>query len=269
MKSDIESFTSWRTDNLLNTDGIIIASDTALEKWIPWWISNYSKYNNYPITIVDLGMSVDMRAWCEKRGEVISLNVPIDLLKNRLPLFPIKLSKKSKLRPLKRYCWFRKPFTLLQSPYRRTIWADLDCLVLGKLDALFDYANNPFKVSVGLDNRVSKIRKKLEAGVLKPGGKNFNTGVIVYQHGADLIKQWVISIIEMEGYFLGDQDIFSRLVGDLGIDLPIIPKEYNWLVPESGLNNEAVILHFLEESKNMIKLLVEDFYQKSKKMDLQ
>ena len=41
------------------------------------WHSSFattSQYNDFPVAIVDLGMSAKMRKWCEKRGTVILLN---------------------------------------------------------------------------------------------------------------------------------------------------------------------------------------------------
>lgn len=266
MDPDLDSLTSWRTDGLRDADGIMIGSDHALETWIPWWFANYSKYNNFPITVADLGMSVEMRKWCEERWEVLPLDVPMSLLKNRMPLIQERFSKKGKLRPQKRLCWFRIPFALLQSPYRRTIWMDVDCLVMGKIDELFDYAENPYGVVLGEDNRKEKIQTKVELGIIKPGEKHFNCGVMPYIHGNDLIKKWAISIIEKEGYYLGNQVFFLELLSELGINLPSFPKKFNWIVPESGINREAIILHFIEDAKDMGVQLVEDFYKTHKKI---
>lgn len=261
MNPDLESLTSWRTDGLIDADGIMIGSDHAFESWIPWWFANYSKYNNFPITVADLGMSIEMKKWCEDRWEVIPGDVPMSIFKNRMPLIQQKFSKKSKLYPQKRFCWFKIPFTLLQSPYRRTIWMDLDCLVMGKIDELFDYANNPYGVALGEDNRKEKIKVKVEVGIIKPGEKHFNCGVMPYLHGTDLIKKWATSIIEKEGYYLGNQVMFLELLSELGIDLPSFPKKYNWIVPELGVNREAIILHFTEDAKERGIQLVGDFYK--------
>jgi len=266
MDPDLDSITSWRTEGLLEKDGIMIGSDHALESWIPFWFANYSKYNNFPITVADFGMSLEMRKWCEKRWEVITVDLPLSLFKNRMPLIQQKLSRKGKLRPQKRYCWFRIPFALLKTPYRRTIWMDLDCLVMGKIDELFGYAENPFGVALGEDNRPEKIKTKIEVGIIKPGEKHFNCGVMPYLHGTELIQQWAASIIEKEGYYLGNQVFFLELLSERGINLPTLPKKYNWIVPESGVNRNATILHFIEDSKDMAVKLLDDFYKTHNKI---
>jgi hypothetical protein len=143
---------------------------------------------------------------------------------------------------------------------------DLDCLVRGKLDELFDYANNPYGVALAEDPRPEKIRVKVKLGILKPGQKHFNCGVMPYLHDSELIRKWALSTIEKQGYYLGNQVFFLELLNELGIDLPTIPKKYNWLVPGSGIGEEAVVLHFIEEAKEMGLGLVEDFNKTKKSL---
>lgn len=256
--------TEWRSDSLIGGDGVLVGTDHDLESWLPWWYANLCKHNDLPVTVIDFGMSLPMKQWCQQRWEVIPLDLPVSLFKNRMPLIEEKVGRK-KMRFMKRWCWFRKPFAFLKSPYTRTLWLDIDCLVLEGLNELFRYADNPYGVAMGVDLRQEKIQRKINAGILKPGEHNFNSGVIPYQHGAPLIQQWAQAVIDFEDYFLSDQDIFSRLVGDLHADIPIIPQKYNWLVPELGISKEAIVLHFMEDSKVLAQQLIDDFNKRKVK----
>ncbi len=52
---------------------------------------------------------------------------------------------------ISRRAWFKKPLACLRSPFKRTIWIDLDCEVLGSLRGLFDTCQNPSGIALAKD----------------------------------------------------------------------------------------------------------------------
>ena len=48
--------------------GVVVGSDIGSEWMLEWWFNNYSKHNDFPVTFVDYGMSLEASRWCEERG---------------------------------------------------------------------------------------------------------------------------------------------------------------------------------------------------------
>lgn len=249
--NDVARYTSWRTDGLLNCDGFITGSDKALEWLLPFWLMHLRTYHRNHITIVNFGMGVDILRWLRGKADVLNLTISEDLFEKRSS-FPIRYGNEDaplvELYQRKRKAWFTKPFAMLHSPYRRTVWLDADCQVNGDISSLFSFAENETGVAMGLEAE-HKMQAKIEDGVLKPGGKLFNSGVIAYLHGAQLIQKWAQAVIEDEGVFLGDQDILSYLIDQANLPVPVFSRQYNWLMNEWGVNDEARVLHWAGRAK--------------------
>jgi hypothetical protein len=241
--------TTWRVHGIHEVDGVLVACDSKQEDWIKWWHHHYSKHNAFPVAIVNLGMSKKMLNWCSERGEVIQLDIPRELLEKRNastePLLGIKMEDSRKTY----YDLFHKPFALLNSPFRRTIWIDSDCLIRGSIAELYDYPKTPHFIAMAID-------KSEESGE-----KHYNAGVISYQHGTPIIQKWAKEVIEREGYFTGDQELFSRMIVDQGIEIPILPKKFNWIVTSYGINRSATILNFSGDAKPLGEVLVKDYHR--------
>ena len=142
------NFRKWRTEGLRDEDGVIIASDQELEWLIPWWWENYRRFNSHPVVFVDYGMSNEMRAWCQERGGVIDLFVP-DVFSAGNSLLNL-LILDNNIEGLDegfwshRTAWLKKPLACLQSPFKRSIWIDLDCEVRGSIAELFELHGQSF-----------------------------------------------------------------------------------------------------------------------------
>lgn len=252
--NDAAKHTSWRTDGLLSCDGFITGSDSTMEWLLPFWWRHLRKHHRNPITIVNFGMGEEVLRWLHGKVEVLNLIIPDDLLENRRS-FPIRYGDEEaplvEIYQRKRKAWFTKPFAMLQSPYRRTIWLDVDCQVNADISSLFAFAENETGMAMGLEAD-HKLQAKIEDGVLKPGGKLFNSGVIAYRHGANLIQKWAQAVIEDEGVFLGDQDILSHLIDQANLPVPVFSRQYNWLMNEWGVNDEACVMHWAGRAKTYL-----------------
>lgn len=259
-RSPNSSALSWRSEGLRSDDGILIGSDEEFESWIPWWYFNYSKYNSFPIAIADFGMSKKMLDWCAQKWEIIKVDPPEGLFEKRIE--PYLSQVESKFIPQKAKiwaCWYLKPFILLQSPFQRTLWIDIDTLIRKSISELYEYAREPHQISMGIEEPEEKVNRLVPMGILRKGDKLFNSGVIVYLHKAEIVQQWAKATLEDEGFYLGDQQIFSKMVSKMDYEIPVLPKKYNWLVNNEGINQDAAILHFAGISKPMGQQLVKDF----------
>lgn len=259
--------TAWRTEGLQNCDGFITGSDQTMEWLLPYWLQHLRNYNRHPITIANFGMSQEYVTWLQRHVEVLNLSISDHLFDKRTS-FPVRYGKedasvieryqkKLEIYKKKRKAWFTKPFAMLQTPYRRTVWLDVDCQVNGDISSLFSFAENETGVAMGLEAE-HKLQAKIEDGVLKPGGKLFNSGVIAYLRGADLIQKWAQAVIENEGDFLGDQDILSHLIDQDNLPVPVFSRQYNWLMNEWGVNPEAKVLHWAGKAKTYLAKKMQD-----------
>ncbi len=242
MNEELKTYMAWRTKGLLDRDGVITGANNFHEPLLPCWWKCYRQHNDYPVTFIDFGLSESAHQWCSERGEVIKLSVPLDLFKKR------EFDNPQLGNRLLRKIWFKKPFALLQSPYRRSLWLDVDCEVKGNLSKLFPLAESSSGLALA-HSSPEKLEKRIQKGFLKKGEQGFNSGVMTYLHGCKVIQEWASKTVEMEGGYMGDQDILSRVILDQHYPVTVLPNEYNWRVKPWGINEQALILHWNSSSK--------------------
>src|SRR5437868_5082609 len=106
--------------------GILVGCDKQQEWMLKWWWGHYSKHNSFPIAFIDFGMSEEAKSWCRQKGKLLPLTCPKDFVfpKTLIPKELIGEWEKSYGEKIwhSREQWFRKPFALLQTPFRQTIW---------------------------------------------------------------------------------------------------------------------------------------------------
>lgn len=251
MNEELKKYASWRTEGLLDQDGVITGANELHEPLLPCWWKCYRQHNDYPVTFIDFGMSDAARKWCSERGKVIKLSIPLNLFENR------QLENPKWGNRVVRKIWFQKPFAFLQTPYKRTLWIDVDCEVKGNLSILFPKAENPSGMALA-HSSPEKLEKRIQKGFLKQGEKGFNSGVVAYLHGCPIVQEWALASVEMEGSYMGDQDILSRVILDQHYPVTVLPNEYNWRVSPWGDNEKALIVHWNSSSKDQFFKKMQD-----------
>lgn len=226
----------WRRHQLREEDGILVGSDWNQEWLLPYWWENYQKYNRYPVAFVDFGMSQEKKKWCCERGEYISLQVGNVFVKEKDEVQEEIAARWERLGGgnvwSHRHVWFKKPLACLQSPFRNTVWIDLDCEILGSLKTVFEACTHPSGIA---------IAKHRSAQSSYP---TYNSGVIAFQRNLPLIEMWAHQAFARTDAFCGDQDLLSRIVFEQKIDICELPCIYNWHIG-FGDNPEAIINHWL------------------------
>lgn len=229
---DFSFYQKWRTENLLETDGVIVGADQNQEWLLPWWWEHYRQFNTYPVTFIDFGLSLSMKEWCEKQGSRIRLLIPdfYILGKEELDTSTSQTWEKGWGQTFWdcRNAWFKKPLACLQSPYRRSIWFDLDCEIRCPLNALFHACEHP--------SHIAMVRDLLDP-------REYNSGVIAFKRGTPLIQDWAKDAFLRNGEFRGDQDLLSQLIIEQKIEIQEIPSRYNWS-RRAEENPEALIIHW-------------------------
>lgn len=216
------------------TEGIIVGSDQTQEWLLSWWWENYRRHNHYPVAFFDFGLSLQKKQWCLERGLLISLPIADIFVKDKEDV-PLALIHKWENRYGENFwnarkVWFKKPLACLRSPFQKTVWLDLDCEVLGPLQFLFQVCAHPSGIALAKDQ-------------IAP---TYNSGVIAFQRGAPVIKEWESQSLEKTDAFRGDQDLLSHIISDQNLSICELPSIYNWNVGY-GINAHTVICHWLGE----------------------
>ncbi len=221
--------------------GIICGADSSQEWLLPWWWERYSAENAYPVTFCDFGMSQEAKEWCTKRGEVIAIPFDPTLVTPYEDVDPLLVKQWETcytstvwdFRPV----WFKKPFALLQSPYKRGVWLDLDCEILQSIEPLFEFCGAQEQLGIMREFTWQHLLKFDPAIV-------YNSGVIVFEHGAPIIEQWAEGSVTLNHLFWGDEVLLSHLIQQMQLDVFELPGIYNWRLSQ-GMNLNAVIVHWL------------------------
>jgi len=211
--------------------GILIGSDLNTEWLLPWWWKYYSKYNNFPVAIVDFGLSPKMVKWCQKRGEVISLKSH-DFSSKKLPLDLSKAWESIYLGDLwkARKAWFKKPLACLESPFDLTVWMDIDCEVCGPLNPLFEEWEKGVEVALVRDERSVEEH-------------NYSSGVMVFPKQSAVIQAWAALCLASYDQYMGDQNALTDLLLSGKFSFKEISPLYNWIMFQ-GYNCGALVAHW-------------------------
>ncbi len=216
---------------------MICAADRTQEWLLPWWWERYSEHNSYPVTFFDFGMTEEARVWCQEKGQLISAPIDTSFVAPRSQIDDA-LAKEWEgfygwtvwnSRP----SWFKKPFAYLKSPYRKGIWLDLDCEVLGSLEPLFSYNGLALAREYTTDHLPSTDPHV-----------RFNGGVVVFEHGAPIIEKWAEGALKRNHLVWSDDMLLSQLIAEQKFQVAEIPDDYNWRFAQ-GFNLNAVVLHWV------------------------
>jgi hypothetical protein len=223
-------YRKWRPDPISEKNGIVVGSDLTQEWLLPWWWKHYSTYHSYPVGFVDFGMSETMKAWCREHGELIPLLVADIFVADKQEIDPTLVKEMEKACGKNfwpcRHAWFKKPLACLQSPFYKSIWIDLDCQIRGSISRLFDLCEEHLAIAVDPCHSLS-----------------YNSGVMVFKQGLDIIETWADQAFDRNHEFRGDQDVLSAIIHEQAVKITEIPAIYNWSRC-SQPNPDAVILHW-------------------------
>lgn len=115
---------------MMNKFGIITAADNAVINGLRLMLESLRW--SYPVAVTNLGLSQKHLQWLESHNVLI--------LEKTGPASP----------PI--YFWqaWNKPFYIINSPFRQTLWMDTDTLAVKKLDPIIErISNKPFVVRNG------------------------------------------------------------------------------------------------------------------------
>ncbi len=224
------------------SEGLVIGANENSVWLIPWWYKYFSRHNNYDVLLVDFGLSESSRKKCEKLFSVEPLKVGKDFVKAKTEISSSLIGKWEDLYGENvwkaRNAWFLKPFALLQSPFEKTIWLDLDCEVCCNLKPVFDLLDEGTEFSVAFDPQ------RLHT---------YNSGVIAYKKETKLIERWANSCLKHNHEFVSDDEVLSQVIGANEKGFKVLPEIFHHVPNE--LTDDAVIIHWMASwGKQFIEL---------------
>lgn len=246
---------SWKHPQPKDSSGIIVGCDSVQEWMLPWWWKKYSEHNTLPVTFIDFGLSNEAKVFCEERGQRADLFLPESFA-------PHKEQVSSSLRkewdelfewednPFwwnKRMRCHQKPFALLMTPYKHTLWVDVDCEICADLTSLFAKIASHDAIYI-VPRTEEEQRYHEDKGITLSGETGYNSGTVGFHWGSDQILHWAEKTIQEHPFFISDEDLFSRLAFMEKWDVISLDQYYNWLPHFRGFHLEAKINHWLGNS---------------------
>lgn len=254
----VKKWCRWHHKKPQDPFGILIVSDQNAESFLPWWWSCYAAHNNYPVILVDLGLSKKMRDWCKGKMKVETLNVDNSYIKmqGQLKGFALKLTHyfSSEKAWEARIPWFKKPLAALKTPFEKTILMDVDCEVRGSLEPLFEEAGYFPEVGCVVDPISQKTRYS-EYKACPKGETQYNSGMVLFHHGAKTILKWAQLCLEKNDSFFGDQEALSSLSLDPESHIFELNSRYNTLYHQMLKQKDPLIVHWTSSHGKMQLLL--------------
>ena len=243
-----------------NASGVLVGADKKGEWLLPWFYSHFQTHNsNLAMAFADFGMSLEALAWCQKKGKVFTVPEILTLdTKQTGFFFQGELWKEWKLDLTtvapERWVCFRKPVALVNSPFEKTLWLDLDCQVRGDLSPLFSLSLPSSKLGVTPCGSFTHVHNLSKEHVILMD--KYNTGVILVEKNSPLLHQW-LSLSSGQAFFRTDEGSLSFLIDRNQREITEIPHRYNWPASNWGENEEALIYHWLgKEGKLFLKTCI-------------
>lgn len=247
----------WKRQEIHDCDGVIVGCCQNQEWLLPWWWMHFRMHNEYPVTFVDFGdMSILAKEFCKKRGEIITIAAPENYIaseKNLTENYKSLWEGEGLDLNIFRSAWFKKPFACLQSPYKRTLWIDLDCQIRKSIEPIFEFCENPLNMAIAAEPDIIQLLHQI-SGILCYGEIEYNSGVIAFKHGCSIIQNWAKMCFQRNDSFRGDQEVLTRMAFENDIQLPLLLPIHN--CREFGVKS-VIIFHRVGATKQPIRDQIE------------
>lgn len=240
--------------------GVIVGTSRRQEWLLPWWYMHFRMHNPHPIIFVDFGdLSEEALNWCQRRGQVIELELDDSFMSTKEEVNPETGSLWEKMQPnvwSLRFTWYKKPFALQLSSFDQTLWLDLDCQVRGSIEPLFCFCENEGGFAVAPEHELSQILNR-QRGIIASDQTMYNAGVIVYSKDSLIVQEWAHRSLEQNHLHCSDQQLMSRILNSKQFQFSSLPSTYNYTA-DQNFHSQVVILHrWGDEGKRNIQKMMD------------
>ena len=217
----------WQDPASLEADRGVMVGAIAEQEWIlPTWLQQYATHNpRVPLAVADFGISQEAKAACVDAGAAM-----IDVTD-----VPCK-------------GWYRKPFALLASPFRRTMWLDLDTTIQRDISPLFKHADAG---CIGVSRDRFAVHEKRN---LNPDVVIYDTGVVVVDYGDDIVTEWALATLLNVWEVRGDQEYLSLMLHNVPHSISEIPiTEFSAFFRDDERRDTAIVHWCGERGKHILR----------------
>lgn len=206
----------WRGSSRIPV-GVMTGADSNHEDLLPWWWHHYRKRCAAPVVFADFGMSKQMADWCQQRGTRIKIQSGIE-----------------------GKAWWNKPFALLRTPFRKTVWIDVDCRVCADPQAILD--RDGFCAT--RDDWATK--QAIDKGWAAQGETVYSSGVLMVPYGHPLVSAWAKGCLAWhhKERMIGDQDAMSVAASDRDDEINVLKPTMNAHRQWRGAQPGDMIAHY-------------------------
>ncbi len=236
--------------------GVIVGTSRGQEWLLPWWWMHYRLHNSYPVTFVDFGdLTSDAAEWCRQRGDLIKLDLSDGFMAKKDAVSHRDAAIWEAMHRnvwQMRFTWYKKPLSLIRTPYKRTLWLDLDTQIRGSLRSLFAIPLGDGGIGVSAEPEWSQ-QLNLSRGIIAEGQTMFNAGVVIFERDSQIIQEWAKQTITRNHLFCSDQQLLANILFTEKRSFAVLSSVFNWTV-DRPINPDAVIVHWWGNmSKETIK----------------
>lgn len=204
----------------------ITGCDENCEWQLPWFLDNYYKHNDTPISFLNFGISMEMRHKLIDKYEINIISVPAAVTG-----------------------WFKKPKAILAATRiaRTVCWLDTDCEITGDISEIFDHYQ-PGKLGMVQDRPWTKRRGT--------NGEWHNSGVVLADQ-SNILHQWAKQC--ESNPVQGDQEVLYHMLNPIEKIGAIysLPHTYNTLrldyIDNIATENPLVIHHTGAKGNEVIR----------------
>lgn len=172
--------------------GVVVGVIEGHAWMLDWWYENFRKHNpSLAVVFADFGLSKSNQDWCDAHGGRIVVSCP-DTVEG----------------------WFRKPFAILQAPYKKILWLDLDTEIRKPLTPFFDAITGDNLLICGVDEVLGPhYGTSHDHGwfLMLPEVKvDMCSGMVGVMRGNPHIQEWAAnSVPPREFNYKGDHEILG------------------------------------------------------------
>jgi hypothetical protein len=116
---------------------------------------------------------------------------------------------------------------------------------------MFAFCDHPLGIALA-EEPFDVMELHREKGYLKADQIDYNSGVVVFKHGCQLITTWAEACLDLNESFRGDQEVLRHLIYERAIELPTLSGNYN-ARPGSPEMATATIIHWVGVFKRYIR----------------
>ena len=216
--------------------GIITGCDIKQEWMLKWWLYYAQKNSGLPISVIDFGMSKSARNFLTSKVNVIDGNSSLQpFTKPSHYTFPSNWPKKwihdaAGQRPF----YFAKILATRLSPYKQSLWIDLDCKILESPVGAFAYIDEKQGASMALDTPETALKWR-SYNFIRPDSITYQAGVIAFNQTSTLMEKWRSLCIASYETEFSDQTAIINFLASSTLPLKTMPSFFNHLFPHDKI----------------------------------